>query len=44
MMQSADSVSRSFDNRPKRQLALFKSIEEEMLTEKRNKTKEMCRI
>ena len=43
MMQSADSVSRFFDNSPKRQLALDKSIEEEMPTEKRKKTKEMCK-
>ena len=43
MMQCADSVSRFFDNSPKRYLALDESIERECPEEKRRKLKQMCR-
>ena len=43
MMQIADSVSRFFNNSPKRQTALDSAIEECMPTEKRRKLKELCR-
>ena len=43
MMQAADSVSRFFNNSPKRQITLDSAIEENMPTEKRRKLKELCR-
>ena len=43
VMQAADSVSRFFNNSPKRQIALGSAIVENMPTEKRIKIKKLCR-
>ena len=43
MMQSADKISRSFSNSPKRQLALEKWIDSVLPEENRKRLKELCR-
>ena len=43
MMHTADSVSRFFNNSPKRQLALEKWISDVLPEERRKKMKELCR-